>query len=621
MRKFTSFLGALFLASASFAIDLTFRINPGVILPSDSNYGTGFAGFFQADTDFMGLFTAGVEGNFAMSKPTGLEDSLTVGAFGVGLGAYYYPLARLYLGAGGAGGIHQISTKIDSINKSSSDFYYRGYGELGFRVSPELTVCATGGYISYLCSGNDPFLSGVTAGLSVRYTVSAGKSGSSSFGVSLSQDDSVFPLFMKAYKTCPLGNLTLTNYEGAEVKNVHVSFRAGKYTSSTFESAHIGRIRKYGSVEIPLYVDFSTEILRFAENGKISGELIVDYEFLGKKKQTVQSVILSVYNRNAFYWSDYNALASFVSPDTDEILTFAKEVAGIVNSMAYSGMNKGVQTAAAMMEAIRLTGIKYSDDKVTPYEKYHLSDELDSIQYPLQTMNNLSGDYDDLGILLASCLESVQVGAGFLPLEDDFIVLVNLGINPKNASSHFSDTDSLILDGENAWFGLSMKNFSKGFSASRKAAAAAIKKANAGAEGTYEFVNVELAWETYAPATFSGSGKAFDAPAKSSVEKASRAVIQEYISSDLEKVISKARNSGDSNSLGLALVRAGRYSEAKTAFSASNSVAAMNNLANVYMIERNYSAAVAQYKKVLAKAPDNKGAQRGLDRANAKLGL
>ncbi len=621
MKKFCLLLCSCAFAAGAFAMDLTFRINPGIVLPSDSNYGTGFSGFLQADADLFGMITAGLEGNFSMSKPNGMEDNLNLAGFGLGLGAYYYPLARVYLGAGGAFGIHQVSTKIDQVNKSSSDLYYRGYGELGFRVSPELTVSGTGGYISYLCNGNDPFLSGVTAGLSIRYTVSAGKSGSSSFVIRLEQEDSAFPLFMKAYKNCPLGTLTLTNNEGAEVKNVHVAFRAGRYTTSTFESANIGRIRKYGSVDLPLYADFSPEILKFAENGKIAGELVVDYEFLGKKKQAVQSVVISVYNRNAFYWSDANALAAFVSPETDEILTFAKEVAGIVNSMAYSGMNKGVQTAAAMMEAIRLAGIKYSDDKTTPYVEYHLTENLDSIQYPLQTMNNLSGDYDDLGILLASCLESVQVGTGFLPLEDDFIVLVNLGINPKNASSHFADPDSLILDGENAWFGLSMKNFSKGFTASRKAAAKAIKKANSDAEGTYEFVNNELAWETYSPSIFSGSGKAFETPSKSAVEKASRSVIQEYISSDLEKVIASARNSGDQNKLGLALVRAGRYAEARTAFSSATSVAAMNNLANVYMLERNYTAAVAQYKKVLAKAPQNTGAQKGLERANAKLGL
>ena len=128
-------------------------------------------------------------------------------------------------------------------------------------------------------------------------------------------------------------------------------------------------------------------------------------------------------------------------------------------------MNKNVQMAAGIMEALRLAGVKYSEDKVTPYTSFRNGEELDSIQYPLQTMNVLSGDYDDLGILVASCLESIGVGTGFLPMEDDFVVLVNLKIKPENASSHFADTNALIIDDQTAWFGLSMKAFEKGFSA------------------------------------------------------------------------------------------------------------------------------------------------------------
>lgn len=621
MKKFISTFTAICISASLFAMDFTFRVAPGLLLPSDSNYETGFGGFFQIDADFLAMFTAGVEGQFAMVKPSGLEENVSITGAGAGLGAYYYPFSRLYLGAGGAAGIYQWSTKIDGKEQTASDIYYRGYGEIGFRVTPEFTIAATGGIISYQVSDKDPLLEGTTAGLSLRYTVPFGKSGSSAFGIGVEQDDSAFPLFMSAYRTCPLGTLTLTNNEGAEVRDVHVSFRAGKYTSSTFESAKIGRINKHSSVEIPLYADFSAEILRFSENGKISGELVVDYEFLGKRKQSVQNCVLSVYNRNAFSWSDYNALAAFVSSNTDEVLKLAKYISGIVNNMAYSGMNKGVQTAAAMMEGLRLAGIKNSDDKVTPYIEYHLSEKLDSIQYPLQTMNTLSGDLDDMGILLASCLESVGVGTGFLPLDDDFIVLVNLGINPKNAASHFSEVKNLVIDDDNAWFGLSMKNFDKGFTASRKAAAKAIRAANEDTEGSYEYVNNEVAWETYAPAVFTGSGNAFENPSQTALEKAAKSAIQEYISSDLEIVISKARASGDQNKLGMALVRAGRYADARAAFSQATTVSSMNNLANVYMLERNYSAAAAQYKKVLAKAPDNKGAARGLDKANFNLGL
>ena len=45
----------------------------------------------------------------------------------------------------------------------------------------------------------------------------------------------------------------------------------------------------------------------------------------------------------------------------------------------------------------------------------------------------------------------------------------------------------------------------------------------------------------------------------------------------------------------------------------------MNNVANILMIEKNYSAAAAQYKRILDKDPSNTVAQKGLENANAKI--
>ena len=96
-----------------------------------------------------------------------------------------------------------------------------------------------------------------------------------------------------------------------------------------------------------------------------------------------------------------------------------------------------------------------------------------------------------------------------------------------------------------------------------------------------------------------------------------------YINSDLAVVIERAKKSGDSNKLGLAYVRAGQYSNAKTEFAkgaAANNISAMNNLGNVYMIEKNYSAAEKQYKQILAIDPNNKSALKGLENVRSVLG-
>ena len=55
-------------------------------------------------------------------------------------------------------------------------------------------------------------------------------------------------------------------------------------------------------------------------------------------------------------------------------------------------------------------------------------------------------------------------------------------------------------------------------------------------------------------------------PSQSEIQKQTNAAIQDYVNTDLAAVITKARNSGDTNRLGLAYVKAGRFADAKAEF-------------------------------------------------------
>ena len=52
---------------------------------------------------------------------------------------------------------------------------------------------------------------------------------------------------------------------------------------------------------------------------------------------------------------------------------------------------------------------------------------------------------------------------------------------------------------------------------------------------------------------------------------------------------------------------------------AANNIYAMNNLGNVYMIEKNYTAAEKQYRQILAIEPNNKVALKGLENVRSVL--
>ena len=619
-------------AGSLFAVDFSLRLNPGVAIPLKEHYKPAFNMTAQADLQLFDWVTLGGEGSFLSETPEGASSAATFLYGGAGLGIYHNIFSRLYFGLGGAAGIYSFSFLNGNEKTSASDLYWRGYGEFGFRINPTVTLSLNGGYTSFLQSNGfasifdgsaKTMMGGPVAGLSVKFTLSSKKSSKNACYATIRQDADVLPLYMQLYKNDPVATVVLTNGENSEIKNVTVSFTAGKYTSSALKTEAIPVIKKMRSVSVDLPVDFSSDLLSFAENGMLSGNLVIEYELLGQKKTSIQGVSISVSNRNSYMWGDTESLAAYISPDTPEVLEYAKYVAGIARNKLYPGMNRNIQFAGTMFEALRSSGIVYSGDKTTPYSTYHLDSEPDYIQYPLQTMDFSSGDLDELGILYASCLESVGIGTAFIPMEDDFLVLVDTTLKPTSAANHFADTDSLVITDETVYFALSMANFEKGFAQSRAIGAQLVKAIAQNEEAEYEFIETHYAWINYPPAIFTGYGNVLERPDQSTVEALFAQVTDEYVKSDLSLVIKNVRASGDSNKLGLAYVRAGQYENAIKEFlkgAAAGQISAMNNLANVYMIQKNYQAAEKQYKNVLATDPNNKTALKGLENISSALG-
>ena len=618
-------------AGSIFAADFSLRINPGVAIPIKAHYKPAFNVGVQADVQLFDWVTVGGEGNFLFEQPEGSSAPVNFLYGGLGLGVYHNIFSRLYFGVGGAAGFYNFSFTDGNEKQTASDLYWRGYGEFGFRFNPTMTLSLNGGYNSFLSTngfsslfsgGAKTSMAGPVIGLSLKLTFSTKSSSKNACYATIRQDAQIYPLFMQLYKNDPVATVILTNGESAEIKNVTVSFTAGKYTSSALQSQPVALIKKMRSASVDLPVDFSSDLLTFAENGMISGNLVIEYELLGQKKTVVQGVSLSVSNRNSYLWGDNESLAAYISPDTPEVLEYAKYVAGIARNKLYSGMNRNVQFAAAMFDALKASGIVYSGDQTTPYSEYHLGEEADYIQYPLQTMDFSSGDYDELGILYASCLESVGIGTAFIPMEDDFLILVDTQLKPTSAASHFANTDNLVITEDTVYFALSMAAFEQGFTKSREQGAECIDYINNTEDAYYDFIETHYAWENYPPAIYTGYGDVLSRPTQSAVEALFKNAVNEYIESDLTAVIERARQSGDSNKLGLAYVRAGQYANAKTEFSkgaAKGNISAMNNLGNVYMIEKDYAAAERQYKQILAVDPNNKAATKGLENVRSVL--
>lgn len=614
---------SMLLITPLFSLDFAFRVTPTLHFPSQENTKMGFGGFAGVDLDLFNFLTLGAEGGFITLKQDALDKNFNIMAGGASAGLYFYPLSRLYLSANGSIGVHNININSPSVTSDSNGLYYRGFGELGFRFTPSLILNAVGGYEDFKVDG-ESLISGTFVGLGAKFNFSTGKKASSGFSVGFDQDAPVYPAYSNLYKTTKIGLATVRNMSGAEARDVHISFKAGKYTSAPKECAHFSVLKRYKSVEIPVLADFGPELLRFSEDGKINGELVISYKFLGKQTTEVQNIVIDVLHRNSFTWNDSAALASFIDSGTPEILEAAKYIAGTEIINLKPGLNSPLQYAAAIMEGLRIAGIVYSEDTLSPYTTFRNSDKSDSVQYPLQTLALMSGDYDDIGILVCSCLESFGIGTGFVALPEDFIVLVDTGIAPEKKTNQFAASD-VISDENTTWLALSMKEFSKGFTKSRLTGAKRVHEVfkaqeNTDGEKEYTIVDVHTAWEYYPPVTFSGYRGSYKNPSKDSIIKAVNEATKYYINNDLAVLIKKFQNAGDTKRLADSYVRAGMYSEALAEYQKLNTLSSLNNMAMVHVSQKNYKTARSLYERVLAKDANNRTALAGLKKIKALTG-
>lgn len=639
MKKVFSIIFALLMAAASFSYDFTLKVTPMAMFPflsaGEKKYDVaGYGGFVDVGMSFFDFLNVGPEFGFillpkynAKALEAGNEPNVYIVPLGVQVGVFYYPFSRIEVAAGIAGGAYGSFTN----GRSHYAPWYRAYADLNFRINTRISAGLDFSWFN--CQNNtwfgNPGAAGITAGLVVNFKFSTEKA-SGLVDAQIECDENVFPLIYSIYKTNAIGTITISNSETAEIRNVKVKFRAEGYTASEMECGTIKMLRKNRSEQIPFYADFSDKILRFSESGKVSGEIVIEYELLGDKRVSVVPVTVSVYNRNSMRWVDSSILSSYVSTNAPEILELSKFFVGVARNHFRTGLNKNMQFAMYVYEGIRSLGIVCEEKSDTPYNSTHLDFTLlDYIQYPYQTLSYRSGDKDDIGILFMSMLESVGIGAAYIPLEDDFIVAIELGDNEQALLNLFSNTDNLLVVNDKIWMPLSMSVIHKDFAESWKRGVQKVSEA-LDSDADVDFIILSDAWQTYPPSGFSSGETTSKIPSEKDLVKAGEDDLAKYITQEfgpqIAAVQERIKTEGASislyNRLGLLYVRAGMYDNAVSVYEISakmGSVPAMNNLGNILSLQKKYAKAKEWYEKVLVIDPQNETARKNLDRIETEL--
>ncbi|MDR2247123.1 MAG: hypothetical protein LBE17_10740, partial [Treponema sp.] len=405
---------------------------------------------------------------------------------------------------------------------------------------------------------------------------------------------------------------------------LRVSFRAAGYTASEFPCGTLPLIAKGRSAELPLYADFSPELLRFTDTGRVLGEVVIRCRFLGTERQSVQTAAVQVHNRNVFPPSDAAGLAAFVSPASPEILEYAKHITGLARSNRRTGLNQNMQFAVWLFEGLRAAGIRLDDTHTTENE----------VQFPAETLGFRTGNRTDIGLLYAAALVAVGIPSAIIPLEGsegspdgDFVVAYYLGVNQAGAELLFNGLEKALVIDDEVWMPLSMNAFNGGFMAAWDGGAAALNEAfTAGTEA--EFFMLETAWGTYPPAPLPAQGNTAVRVNVGNLAQAADSVIQQYIAREIQPLVQNVQRqiaAGPTaalyNRLGILRVRAGQTADAKTAYERAAGmglVPAMTNRGNLALIEKDYPAAERWFRQALEREPENAAALEGMERVGER---
>ena len=305
------------------------------------------------------------------------------------------------------------------------------------------------------------------------------------------------------------------------------------------------------------------------------------------------------YAPGAINWGEGMApAAAFVTPRDPAVDGLARQAGRLALALENNPFgNRNVAFAAAMTDALAELGVAYVPDPTNPFATISAEARaVDTVHYPFQTLERLSGDCDDTTVLMASMLANVGVNTRFVDVPGHILLLVDTGLHERNRAALGVDSTLSVVADEQIWIPLETTSLKSGFAQAWRDGADRI--AAALVQDTVQYVDVLAAQARYEPATPPGTRRI-------------RTLDETRFNSRLgvqAKAISSMRED---------------YFAARFGASSRELVATAEALEEVARIEfegENFEGAQSQLKGALAKAPHSASAHNNLGVVLAAMG-
>jgi len=422
-----------------------------------------------------------------------------------------------------------------------------------------------------------------------------------------------FASFYKQYTSKPLGHVTLKNESGIDFQNIKVTFQIKKYMD--FPSTYVVNNLPAGqSIRVDLKASLNNKILDIDENTGLQTEVSAEYFLSGLPHVERLNQPITMYGRNAIIWNRPEMLGSFVTPKDQILNVYIRQMVNQYKPRK-SLLNDRISKAMTVFDVFHAMGMKYLIDPNNPYSKLNKT-QLDTVQYPRETLRVNSGDCDDLSVLLAASLENLGIETAILDVPGHLLMMFNTGL-PASQKQLISTQDNLlaIVNGK-VWIPIEATLIGATFSEAWIEGAKKFQRYSKGRGLHARYLH--KIWQTVSPVTLP--------PADFQVQVPNQKLVRDLVDRESHILLLKAIgrlitpyqnmlafDSGDIEAqMQIAIIYAknGLYQDAIKAFKAIVNIdrrnsAALNNLGNAYYLLKSYDKAVEYYQESASLMPNN----------------
>lgn len=440
----------------------------------------------------------------------------------------------------------------------------------------------------------------------------------------------IFPVFHKYYDDHPLGRAVIRNNGATPLTNVVASFQIRQYMDAPKESRPIDRLEAGQSVAVDLFALFKDSILEITEATKASAEIAVTYVHAGQKASLTRIETVRILDRNSMTWEDDRRVAAFITARDSSVLTFARNVSGIMKDSGNREINQWLSMALATHEALSLYGLSYIVDPRRPYaELSQKKEEVDFLQFPRQTLEYKGGDCDDLSILYCALLEALGAETALVTVPGHIFMAVSLDMKPDEARQRSLRVDDLILREDRTWLPLEITQRRGGFLQAWQEGAKEWRENLA--RGQASLVPVHEAWALYEPVGLPGEGKLITLPAAEKIVASYTQEMGRFVDREIyakaAKIQSDMQQTGETsallNQLGVLYARYGLLDRAESQFQKAirreEFLPALLNLGNISYLRNEREKALEFFDRASRKDPTNAKVVLNLARVNHEM--